>query len=71
MMSNQEQIAAIRAELKKKERQLYRAKKDTSAWSKGGARSHFNADKSNLFIDSQQKEVSELRAQLLKLEKEE
>ena len=69
-MSNKEQIAAIRAEIKKKERQLYRAKKDTSAWSKGGARSHFNANTSNLFIESQQKELSELRAQLRKLEKE-
>ena len=70
-MSNQEQIAAIRAEIKKKERQLYRAKKDSSAWSKGGTKSHFNANTSNLFIESQQKEVSELRAQMLKLEKEE
>ena len=70
-MSNQEQIAALRAEIKKKERQLYRANKDTNAWSKAGARSHFNANKSNLFVESQQREVSELRAQLLKLEKEE
>ena len=70
-MSNQEQIAALRAEIKTKERQLYRAKKDTNAWNKGGVRSHFNANTSNLFIESQQKEVSDLRAQLLKLEKEE
>jgi len=69
-MSNQEQISALRAEIKKKERQLYRANKDTNAWSKAGARSHFNANKSNLFVESQQREVSELRAQLLKLEKE-
>ena len=70
-MSNQEQIAAVRAEIKKKERQLYRANKETNAWSKGGARSHFNATAFQLFIESQQKEVSELREQLLKLEKEE
>ena len=71
MMSNQEQIAALRAEIKTKEQQLYRAKKDTNAWSKGGVRSHFNANTSNLFIESQQNEVSELRAKLLKLEKKE
>jgi hypothetical protein len=70
VMPNQEQIAAMRAEIKKKERQLYRATKETNAWSKGGAKSHFNASASKLFIESQQKEVSELRAQLLKLEKE-
>jgi hypothetical protein len=71
VMSNQEQIAAVRAEIKKKERQLYRANKETNAWIKGGARSHFNANAFKLFIESQQKEVSELREQLLKLEKEE
>ena len=70
-MSNQEQIAAVRAEIKKIERQLYRANKESNAWSKSGARSHFNANASKLFIESQQKEVSELREQLLKLEKEE
>ena len=70
-MSNQEQIAAVRAEIKKKERQLYRANKETNAWSKGGARSHFNANAFKLSIESQQKDVSELREQLLKLEKEE
>ncbi len=70
-MSNQEQIAAVRAEIKKKERQLYRANKESNAWSKGATRSHFNATASKLFIESQQNEVSELREQLLKLEKEE
>ena len=70
-MSNQEQIAAVRAEIKKIERQLYRANKETNAWSKGGARSYFNANAFKLFIESQQKEVSELREQLLKFEKEE
>ncbi len=69
-MSNQKQIAAVRAEIKTKERQLYRANKQTNAWSKGGARSHFDANMTNLFVESQRKEISELRAQLLKLEKE-
>lgn len=68
-MSNQEQIAAMRAEIEKKERQLYRATKETNAWSKSGTKSHFNANASKLFVESQQKEISELQAQLLKLEK--
>lgn len=70
-MSNQKQIAEVRAEIKKKERQLYRANKETNAWSKAGARSHFNANAFKLSIESQQNEVSELREQLAKLEKEE
>ena len=68
-MSNQEEIAAIRAEIKKKERQLYRANKEMNAWSKSGARSYSNANMSKLFVETQQKEISELQAQLLKLGK--
>jgi len=71
VMSKQEQIAAIRAEIKTRERQLYRANKQTNAWNKGGVKSHFNANVSNLFVESERKEISELRAQLLKLKKEE
>ncbi len=67
-MSNQEEIAAIRAEIKKKERQLYRANKEMNAWSKSRERSHSNANLSKLFIESQRKEISGLQAQLLKLE---
>ncbi len=69
VMSNQEEIAAIRAEIKKKERQLYRANKEMNAWSKSRARSYSNANLSNLFVESERKEISELQAQLLKLEK--
>ena len=68
-MSNQEEIAAIRAEIKKKERQLYRANKEMNAWSKSRARSYSNANMSKLFVETQQKGISELQAQLLKLEK--
>jgi hypothetical protein len=68
-MSNQEEIAAIRAEIKKKERQLYRANKEMNAWSKSGARSYSNAKMSKPFVETQRKEISELQAQLLKLEK--
>ena len=70
-MSNQEEIAAIRAEIKKKERQLYRANKDMNAWSKSHARSYSNANMSKLFVETQRKGISELQAQLLKLEKQE
>ncbi len=68
-MSNQEEIAAIRSEIKKKERQLYRANKEMNAWSKSDARSYSNANMSKLFVETQRKEISELQAQLLKLEK--
>jgi len=70
-MSNQEKIAALRAEIKKKERQLYRANKEMNAWSKSRVRSHSNTNMSKLFVESQRKEISDLRAQLLILEKEE
>jgi len=69
VMSNQEEIAAIRAEIKKKERQLYRANKEMNAWSKSDARSYSNANMSKLFVETQRKKISELQAQLLKLEK--
>ena len=68
-MSNQEEIAAIRAEIKKKERQLYRANKEMNAWSKSRARSYSNANMSKLFVETQRKGISKLQAQLLKLEK--
>jgi hypothetical protein len=69
-MSKQEKIAVMRAEIKKKERQLYRANKEVSAWSKGRARSLSNANMSKLWAETQRKEISELQDQLLKLEKE-
>ena len=68
-MSKQEKIAEMRAEIKNRERQLYRANKEMNAWSKGRARSLSNANKSNLWAETERKEIAELRAQLLKLEK--
>ena len=68
MMSKQEKIVALRAEIKTRERQLYRANKEMNAWSKSGARSLSTANKSNLWAETERKEISELRAQLLKLE---
>jgi uncharacterized coiled-coil DUF342 family protein len=68
-MSKQEEIAALRQEIKSKEKQLYQVTKDMSAWNKGMAKSHANAQKSRLFIESQRKEITELQLQLLALEK--
>jgi len=68
-MSKQEEIAALRKEIKKKERDLYQANKQSNAWNKGMARSHSNAKQSRLFMDSQRKEISQLQSQLRKLEK--
>jgi len=68
-MSNQEKITALRAEIKSKERQLYRANKEMNAWSKGRARSLSNANTSNLWAETQRKDISKLQAQLLEIEK--
>ena len=68
-MSNQEKITALRAEIKSKERQLYRANKEMNAWSKGRARSLSNAKTSNLWAETQRKDISKLQAQLLEIEK--
>jgi hypothetical protein len=69
-MSNQEKITALRAEIKQKERQLYRANKEMNAWSKGRARSLSNAKTSNLWVETQRKEISRLQMQLIEIEKE-
>jgi len=68
-MSKQEKIAAMRAEIKKKERQLYRANKEMNAWSKSNSRTPVNTGKANLFFETQKKEISELQAKLAKLVK--
>ena len=69
-MSKQEKIAAMRAEIKRRERLLYRANKEMNAWSKGRARSLSNASKSNLWAETERKEISMLQAQLIEIEKE-
>ena len=68
-MSNQEKITALRAEIKSKERQLYRANKEMNAWSKGRTRSLSNAKTSNLWAETQREDISKLQAQLLEIEK--
>ena len=69
-MSNQEKITALRAEIKSKERQLYRANKEMNAWSKGRARSLSSTKTSNLWAETQRKDISKLQVQLLEMEKE-
>ena len=69
MMSNQEKITALRAKIKSKEKQLYRANKEMNAWSKSGARSLANAKTSNLWAETQRKEISSLKAQLIEIER--
>jgi len=39
-MSKQEEIAALKEEIEKKEKQIYRVNKEMNAWSKGMAKSH-------------------------------
>ena len=68
-MSNQEKITALRAEIKSKEKQLYRANKEMNAWSKGKARSLSNAKTFNLWAETQREEISSLKSQLIEIEK--
>ena len=68
-MSNKEKITVLRAKIKSKERELYRANKEMNAWSKGSARSLSNAKASNLWAETQRKEISRLKMQLIEIEK--
>jgi len=70
-MSKQEKIDALREEVEKKERQLYRVTREMHAWNKGRAKSHSNAEASKLFVESQKKEIAELRSRLRNLKGEE
>ena len=69
-MSKQEEIAALRDDIEKKERQFYRANKEMNAWNKGKYRAHSNATMSKLFVESLRKEIAGLLEQLRKLKKE-
>ena len=68
-MSNLEKITALRAEIKSKEKQLYRANKEMNAWSKGKARSLSNAKTSNIWAETQREEISRLKLQIIEIEK--
>jgi len=66
-MSDSEKISVLEAEIKTKERQLYRANKEANAWNKGGPKIQHNANQTKLFLETQRREIDDLRAQLLKL----
>ena len=70
-MTNSKEITALRDEVRKKERQLYRAEKEMNAWNGGKFKSHSNAKMSKQFVDSSRREIAELVAKLNKLEKDE
>ena len=66
-MSDSEKISALKAEIKTKERQFYRANKEANAWNKGGANFQNKANQSKVFLESQRQEIAGLRDQLQKL----
>jgi len=68
-MTKQDENAALKKEIKQKERQLYRAEKEMTSWNGAKYQPHSNAKMSNQFIDSSRKEISELKSKLFKLEK--
>jgi len=69
-MSNQNQIEALREEIKEKEGQVYRANLEANAWSQGKNGSHSNASMTKIFVESSRKEIAELNAKLKKLRTE-
>ncbi len=68
-MSKKEEIAALRKEIKKKERDLYRANKETNNWNTGRHRPPSNVGMTNLFVETSKKEIADLNLQLAELKK--
>jgi hypothetical protein len=67
-MSRQEEIVALKAEIKKKEGQLYRANLEMTGWNKGKHQAYSNARMSRSLVDSSRKEIAGLHAKLRVLE---
>ena len=61
---------ALEKKISEKEGQLYRATKESHAWNKGKDKAYADAQRTKLFVESLRKEVAELKAQLIKLEKQ-
>ena len=61
---------ALEKKISEKERQLYRATKESHAWKKGKYKTYSNAQREKLFVESLHKEVAELHVQLMELEKQ-
>ena len=70
-MSRQREIAALQQEIEKKERQLYRANLEMTAWNKGKYNRHSNIKMSKLLVESLRKAVADLQVKLHELAKEE
>jgi hypothetical protein len=68
-MSKKEEITALHKEIKKKERDLYRANKEVNNWNTGRHRPPSNAKMTNLFVETSKKEIADLNQQLVQLEK--
>jgi hypothetical protein len=68
-MSKKEKIAALRKEIKKKERDLYQANKETNNWNTGRHRPPSNVEMTKQFVESSKKEIADLNRQLAELEK--
>ena len=68
-MSKKEEIALLRKEIKKKERDLYRVNKEMNAWNAGRHSPPSNAGNFKLFVETSKKEIANLNRKLAQLEK--
>jgi len=68
-MSKQKEIESLEAEIKKAERDLYRAKKQMYAWNRGSNRQLSNAQKSKDYVDSAQMAIKKMHRELAELKK--
>ena len=68
-MPEKEEIAGLRKEIKKKERDLYRITKEMNTWNTGRHRPPSNAGNFKLFVETSKKEIADLRQKLTQLEK--
>ena len=68
-MSKKEEIALLRKEIKKKERDLYRVNKEMNTWNPGRHTPPSNAGNFKLFVETSKKEIADLNRKLAQLEK--
>ena len=68
-MSKKEEIALLRKEIKKKERDLYRVNKEMNAWNAGRHIPPSNVGNFKLFVETSKKEIADLSQKLAQLEK--
>jgi hypothetical protein len=68
-MPEKEEIAGLRKEIKKKERDLYRVTKEMNTWKEGRHRPPSNAGNFKIFVEKSKKEIANLSQKLAQLEK--